>query len=160
MKADQSISRMHFNNLVILKLFIFLLFIPAAALSQVSSPKIPLGDVFQFIETETDYSVFYQNNQLDLSKAVEFNSESDEVDNILALAFKDLELKYEYVNMQIVITPQATVIETKQEQVIRGRVIDESGETLIGVSISLKGTTTGTITDFDGLYTIAVDDIK
>ena len=160
MKADQSISRMHFNKLIVLKLFIFLLFFPAAALSQVSSQKIPLGDVFQYIETETEYSLFYQNSQLDLGKTVEFNSESNDVENILALAFKELELKYEYVNMQIVITPQATILETKQEQPVSGRVIDESGETLIGVSISLKGTTTGTITDFDGFYTIEVDDIN
>ncbi len=42
-----------------------------------------------------------------------------------------------------------------QNGTIRGTIIDnETGETLIGVSIALVGTTTGTITDFDGNYSL------
>lgn len=41
------------------------------------------------------------------------------------------------------------------QQSISGVVVDETGEPLIGVSIQVKGTSTGTITDFDGNYVIA-----
>lgn len=37
---------------------------------------------------------------------------------------------------------------------IAGTVIDESGETLIGVQVYIDGTTKGTLTDVDGKYTI------
>ncbi len=37
---------------------------------------------------------------------------------------------------------------------VTGKVVDENGETLPGVNVSIKGTTTGTITDFDGNFTI------
>ncbi len=37
---------------------------------------------------------------------------------------------------------------------VTGTVIDESNETLIGVSVRIKGTNTGTITDYDGRYTL------
>ena len=37
---------------------------------------------------------------------------------------------------------------------ISGTVTDDSGETLIGVNILVKGTTTGTITDFDGKFSL------
>jgi TonB-linked SusC/RagA family outer membrane protein len=37
---------------------------------------------------------------------------------------------------------------------VRGKVTDEGGDALIGVSILVKGTTTGTTTDFDGNYSI------
>src|SRR4030043_605393 len=50
--------------------------------------------------------------------------------------------------------------ESDQASVIRGNVKDESGEILIGVSIILKGTTTGTITDIDGNYKIEVADLN
>lgn len=40
-----------------------------------------------------------------------------------------------------------------QKRKITGRITDESGEPLIGVSIQLKGTSTGTITDIDGNFT-------
>lgn len=41
---------------------------------------------------------------------------------------------------------------------IQGTVTDESNETLIGVNILIKGTTTGTVTDLDGKYTLSVPD--
>lgn len=44
------------------------------------------------------------------------------------------------------------------QQTVSGVVVDESGEPLIGVSIQVKGTTNGTITDFDGNFT--VDNVK
>ncbi|GHV18880.1 hypothetical protein FACS1894169_15730 [Bacteroidia bacterium] len=42
-----------------------------------------------------------------------------------------------------------------QEKSISGRVIDaETNETLVGVSVVIKGTTTGTTTDIDGKFTL------
>ena len=43
-----------------------------------------------------------------------------------------------------------------QEKTVSGTVTDESGP-LPGVSVLIKGTTTGTETDFDGKYTISVN---
>lgn len=40
------------------------------------------------------------------------------------------------------------------QQTVNGVVIDEAGEPLIGVSIQVKGSTAGTITDFDGNFTL------
>ncbi len=42
------------------------------------------------------------------------------------------------------------------ERTIQGRVTDEYGEALIGASILVRGTTTGTVTDIDGKYTLKV----
>jgi TonB-linked SusC/RagA family outer membrane protein len=45
---------------------------------------------------------------------------------------------------------------SQQEIVITGSVIDESGEVLAGVTVIVKGSSKGTITDVDGKYTISV----
>lgn len=45
-----------------------------------------------------------------------------------------------------------------QQMIIKGKVTDENGEALIGVSVSVKGTQTGTSTDANGRYSIAVND--
>ena len=37
-----------------------------------------------------------------------------------------------------------------------GQVVDPTGETIIGATIMEKGTTNGTITDFDGNFKISV----
>ena len=42
------------------------------------------------------------------------------------------------------------------QRTITGKVTDEQGEALIGASVLVKGTTTGTVTDFDGNYTLDV----
>lgn len=44
----------------------------------------------------------------------------------------------------------------QENRIIKGKVIDEKGETLIGVSILVKGTTIGTVTDFDGNFSLEV----
>ena len=41
---------------------------------------------------------------------------------------------------------------------ISGTVKDETGETIISASVMVKGTTIGTVTDFDGNYTLDVPD--
>lgn len=45
---------------------------------------------------------------------------------------------------------------TLAQRTISGKVIDESGESLIGATVLVKGTTTGTVTDIDGNYSIRV----
>ncbi len=41
-----------------------------------------------------------------------------------------------------------------QEKSITGKVIDEEGIPIPSVTVSIKGTSTGTVTDFDGMYSI------
>lgn len=49
-----------------------------------------------------------------------------------------------------------TFMEQQQAKVtIQGKVIDSKGEPLIGVSVTVKGTTNGTLTDMDGGYSIS-----
>lgn len=43
---------------------------------------------------------------------------------------------------------------------VRGTVVDQTGESVIGVSIQVKGTTQGTITDIDGKFSLGVPDKK
>ncbi len=45
-----------------------------------------------------------------------------------------------------------------EAKVIHGTVHDATGETIISASVLVKGTTIGTVTDFDGNYTIDVPD--
>lgn len=40
---------------------------------------------------------------------------------------------------------------------VHGRVVDEKGEAIIGASVLVKGTTNGTITDFNGEFDLAVE---
>ena len=45
----------------------------------------------------------------------------------------------------------------QQTKTVTGQVVDETGEPVIGASVMVEGTTNGTITDFDGKYTLEAD---
>ena len=44
---------------------------------------------------------------------------------------------------------------TAQNKTVSGTVLDKAGESVIGASVLVKGTTNGTITDFDGKFTLS-----
>ena len=44
--------------------------------------------------------------------------------------------------------------EAQQKRVVRGVVVDESGEPVAGANVVVKGTTIGIITDMDGAFTL------
>ena len=46
----------------------------------------------------------------------------------------------------------------QQDKTITGKVTSETGETLPGVTVMVKGTTTGTVTNMDGNYTLKVSE--
>lgn len=58
------------------------------------------------------------------------------------------------VSVQQVYADAPVVQEVKQAKTIKGKVVDPSGEPVIGANVSIKGTTNGTITDFDGNFTL------
>lgn len=46
---------------------------------------------------------------------------------------------------------------SQQQSVVRGTVLDENGEPIIGANILVKGTSRGTVTDMDGKFTLSID---
>lgn len=52
----------------------------------------------------------------------------------------------------------STVSDQQQTNKVQGRIIDKTGEPLSGVTVTVKGSTTGTISDLDGKYSINIPD--
>ncbi|MGI4875459.1 MAG: SusC/RagA family TonB-linked outer membrane protein [Janthinobacterium lividum] len=56
------------------------------------------------------------------------------------------------------LAPQAAYAQVAGAHTVTGKITSDTGETLPGVTVIVKGTTTGTTTDVDGNYTLAVPD--
>lgn len=56
------------------------------------------------------------------------------------------------------VAPLDIEIIQQQERTINGRVVDSQGESVPGVTVSVKGSTYGTITDVEGEFTLSVDE--
>jgi len=59
---------------------------------------------------------------------------------------------YEIVGNQIILNLEKPQKKERKASVIQGQVLDDLGEPLIGVNVVIKGTTTGTITDYNGAF--------
>lgn len=112
-----------------------------------------IRSVFKEIEGMSKYRFFYNDELGDLSKAVSFNVQDQLLGDLLDKVLENSDVTYRILdNNVVVITPHGVL----QPQV-RGQVTDATtGEPLPGVNVYVKGTTTGTITDADGNFTISV----
>lgn len=121
-----------------------------------------LKELFGEIEKNGEYVFFYQDNNLDTNRKVSLDVKDVTVNEILDKLFDNTENTYEIVNRQIFVyrelKPKNDLVLPLQqsEKRITGKVVDTYGDPLVGVTISVKGTTTGTITDVDGAFTMNV----
>lgn len=66
----------------------------------------------------------------------------------------DAKIDYPIDNNAIALMPAKTKITQQKKHIIKGKVTDENGESLPGVSVVIKGTTVGVSTNIDGNYTL------
>lgn len=114
-------------------------------------------DVLEQIEEQTEFRFFYNEKFIDLDRTVSVRQEQKSVEEILDGVFSGMEISYKVMtNNLILITPRADEKAGVMAQVdeIKGKVVDMDGAPLPGVTVIVKGTTNGTITDFDGVYTL------
>ena len=120
----------------------------------IKSTNITLKKALTEIEKQSKLSVAYNESQLS-NKSISLNINNQPLDVALSEILKESGFTYQIKNNCIMIVP---VSQKKKAQMkkISGRVIDEQGESLVGVNVSVDGTTVGTITDFDGNFTLDV----
>ena len=103
------------------------------------------------IEKSTGYTFFYDAAQVNVKQKVSLNSKNELISKALDKMLHPLNLSYEITNTQIaVFNKKATSLGTNVK--VHGKVVDETGEGIIGANIIVEGTTTGVITDFEGNF--------
>ncbi len=108
------------------------------------------------IEAQSEFFFFYNNKVVKLDKKISVDLKDKTINEILDALFKDTDIEYTITNRQVVLSGKETgnLISEQQKKSISGKVTDSSGGLLPGVSVVLKGTTTGVITDNNGSYSI------
>ncbi len=112
-----------------------------------------IQNVLEIIENETDYFFFYNSQGISLDKKVSLNLSEKSISDVLNSLFEGENISYTISNRQIILA--GNEFQALQQRKVTGKVTDASGEPLPGVTVLVKGTTQGTVTDFDGNYTIA-----
>ncbi|MGQ1889549.1 TonB-dependent receptor [Thermophagus sp. OGC60D27] len=120
-------------------------------------------EVLKSIENQTGLSFFYQNEQLRGADRLNVNVQGETVESVLTRILSKSDLDFRIVDKHVVIFPSLNKKEnTPQEQtnelIIRGIVTDVDGNPIPGVTVQVKDTQSGTITDMDGHYSLTVPD--
>ncbi|HPR84758.1 MAG TPA: carboxypeptidase-like regulatory domain-containing protein, partial [Prolixibacteraceae bacterium] len=116
-----------------------------------------ISQVFDEIERQSDVYFFYNKSQLDDKKTINVDLRNKTINEVLRSIISDLNLTYEISGKNIIIKAGNPLeSETNQANIkVKGTVKSSSGELLPGVSVLVKGSTNGTITDIEGNYVLA-----
>lgn len=115
-----------------------------------------LVDVLNEIEQQSSFYFFFKNEEISQIKKVDAQFHEATVDNILSNLLENTGLHFKIVDKYIVISPDAKTNSSIQRdsKTIAGKIVDSTGAPLPGVTIIIKGTAKGTVSDFDGNYTL------
>lgn len=118
-----------------------------------------LQELFVQIEKSTNYRFFYNNDEVDVNQRVSIDIEEKTVGKILTVALEGLPYSFKEMENKLILIERTGVPSNvqginSQQKSVSGKVTDSAGGPLPGVSVVVKGTTTGVITDMDGKYSL------
>ena len=118
--------------------------------------KVPLNTALKEIEKQTSMSVVYNTNDVDINRVISIKVTKESLNNVMNQLFRGVNVSFSIVDNHIVLSAKSNKEEQQKKTPITasGTVTDSKGEPLIGVSILVKGTSNGTITDMDGNFKI------
>ena len=172
-----SIYKLDTNEILLkmklLTLLMFIAFVSASASSYSQATKfnlnlkaVTIGDVFQKIEEKSEFVIIFNEKTLDVNRKVDVEVTDEPVEKILDQIFNGDKDAYRILDSQIAIYPnerkefpsnsKKESSNEPQKKEISGTVKDPKGIPLLGVSVIVKGTTIGTITNDDGQYRFLV----
>ncbi|MFO7933845.1 MAG: TonB-dependent receptor [Bacteroidales bacterium] len=124
-----------------------------------------VGSVLQEIENQSEFYFLFNQKLVDTNRKVNLRVTDIKINDVLARVFKGTNVDYVVIDRQIVLSPPEYLAEIKtgmkesQQRQVSGQVRDAgTGELLPGVNVVVQGTTTGTITDHQGRYTLDIPD--
>ena len=122
-----------------------------------NNERLSLKKAFEKIESVSKYKIAYNASKLNVNQQVVLNQKNKTVPQVMEELLKNTNYTFEIKGNQIIIVPKKVEKQaTGEKQTISGVVTDERGETVIGASVTEKGTSNGTVTDINGHYELTI----
>lgn len=127
---------------------------------------VPIQKVFKEIQKQTGYNFLYPYELLEKAGNVSIKVQNVAIQNVLEICLEKTQLTFTIVERTIVIKEKKE-LKIEEEMVapvipvfikVFGKVVDENGKPLGGVSVLIKGGSLGTNTNENGEFSIEVPD--
>ena len=115
-----------------------------------------LSNVLMQIKDQTGVKILYNENLLKNYENINLDLNNVKVEEALRQVLANTRFEYEVTDGVIVVKEKKNSFPQQKTVRIQGKVSDEDGEPLPGVTVLIKGTTLGTATDMDGKYSLSV----
>src|SRR5574343_602222 len=122
-----------------------------------NAQDVEISKVLTNIEKQGNFRFLYNSRLKDLQTKVNFSFSNADITEVLASLFNGTTLSYKRLENNL-IAIRSENLEVPQDNKITGRITGEAGEALSGVSITVKGTSRGTVTDNNGNFTLVAPD--
>jgi TonB-linked SusC/RagA family outer membrane protein len=123
--------------------------------------NVTVKEVLSGIEEQSEFHFMYSPKVIDANREVVIDAENAKIEEVLKSLFAGTDVEYTIKDRIIVLSTSAVIndlFNNQQQKSVTGKVTDSSGGSLPGVSVVVKGTTTGVITDNSGNYKIGIPD--
>ncbi|MDR0844597.1 MAG: TonB-dependent receptor [Tannerella sp.] len=120
-----------------------------------SKQNVKLSELFEEIEKQTNLTISYSESTVDVNQTVSVNVKNKPVVQAINDLLKGTKATCKLQGKQILIVPEPQRA-AQDKRTVTGTVLDTNGETVIGASVVIKGTTDGIITDLDGKFSLNV----
>ena len=114
-----------------------------------------VAEVLSDIEDNSNFYFVCNRKLVDLDRRITIQVNNKTIDEILSEIFNGVSVQYVMTGRQIVLTPGTEEFQNDQSHSVSGRVTDTSGASLPGVTVLVKNTINGTITDDQGNYSLS-----
>lgn len=121
----------------------------------IKKAEITLQNALVEVERQSKLSVAYNQSQLSGQRQLSLNIVNQPLESALKTILKGTGFSYKLTDKYIMIVPEKKETNSQASKTVKGKIVDENGEPLIGVNVAVDGTTTGTITDFDGNFSMS-----
>jgi hypothetical protein len=118
----------------------------------VSYKDIELKRLFSIIQKNTSYRFLYEDAQIPKNLKVDVAFERAPITNVLDAVFRNTSLRYRILNHNLIVVSAGAT--ESPRYVVKGKITDETGNALSGVSISVKNTNTGVFTNEAGEFSV------
>lgn len=114
-------------------------------------------EVLDEIEEQSDFSFFFNIKHVNLDRKISVVAKKSDIFKVLETVFAGTDVRYSVVDRKIILsTEKQEAQQNNKGRKVTGVVKDQNGESVIGANVSVKGTTTGTITDIDGNFMLDI----
>ena len=118
-----------------------------------------IGDFIKQVEKETGYMFVYNKGEIDANRTVSLKKGNNTVGDCLNRIFDGTGVSFVFDDGYVVLTKHSqtqAAVSQQSGKLVKGAVTDESGLSVIGANVFIKGTTVGTITDMEGNFSLEV----